>query len=149
MCNGRDDDCDLEIDEEGCACDRVTNGASVYLLCTTGATHADASADCVAAGYHLVYVADAGEQDFVWGQARARIVNDWWIGMTDSATEGRYLWLDGTVVWEAGSAAGYAHFRDGDPGANDGEDCIEMDGPSDGMWADGTCDQIQPYICEL
>ena len=149
VCNGRDDDCDGAIDEEGCSCDRVVDGSSVYLFCASGESFDTANSNCTSWGYHVVYVNSAAEQSFVWGEARSRGVVDWWIGMTDTATEGRYLWLDGTVVWADGAAVSYHSFRGGDPGANSDEDCIEMDGPTEGMWADGTCTQIQPYVCEL
>ncbi len=149
VCNGRDDDCDDEIDEEGCSCDRVVDGTSVYLFCAGGESFDTANSNCTSWGYHLVYVNSAAEQSFVWGQARARGVVDWWIGMTDTATEGRYLWLDGAVVWESGAAVSFHSFRDGDPGTHGDEDCIEMDGPTEGMWADGACTQVQPYVCEL
>jgi hypothetical protein len=147
VCNGADDDCDLEIDEAGCDCERELFGGHVYLFCTSGRSFADAETDCADWGYHLVFIESADEQGFVWSRASGRIVTDWWLGLSDRTTEGRYEWTDGTVVWEGGAVASYHAFRGGSPDDTSGENCFELDSAA-GEWGGAGCSQAQPYVCE-
>jgi len=70
---------------------------NLYYLSSGTATWADAEAACVAAGGHLVAINDAGENSFVRALypdlafANPRM----WIGLTDEATEGTFVWTNG------------------------------------------------------
>ncbi len=145
-CNAVDDDCDSEIDEDGCDCDRELHDGHVYLFCTGGRTFDQSTSDCASWGYHMIFIDDGAEQTFAWDAASRRIAGDWWIGLSDLTVEDRYEWLDGTVVWDGGPLR-YHAFRGGAPDDTSTEDCFEMD-VSGGVWAGATCSQFQPFVCE-
>merc|ERR1712018_961468 len=64
----------------------------------------------------------------------------YWIGLSDLAQEGRYLWDDGTV-------ATYFSWASGEPNDADGSsDCIHMDYSSKGRgWTDSGCFSYNIY----
>ncbi|XP_024859246.2 C-type lectin domain family 4 member F-like [Kryptolebias marmoratus] len=79
-------------------------------------------------------------------------VDFFWIGLTDSETEGRWLWVDGSPLneslsfwspWEPDD------WRDENPS---GEDCVRMGRirPAHDMiyWFDKSCDARHQSICE-
>jgi len=72
-----------------------------------------------------------------------------WIGFTDAAQEGNFIWLDGAPVnytnWNSGepndlhpSCCNTPFFPCSDIRCNDGEDCVQM--YSSGLWNDLGCD---------
>lgn len=68
---------------------------------------------------------------------------DVWLGATDVAAEGTYLWPDGTPLT-------FANFRAGEPnnGAGNGaENCLVIEGGKGGTWDDRPCGQSLPYVC--
>ena len=73
-------------------------------------------------------------------QPHESITNSW-IGFTDEATEGDWVWTTGEDVV-------YTNWAAGEPNdSNDGEDCAEMWGQ--GAWNDLTCDWERPFIMEV
>ncbi len=108
------------------------NGHS-YLLTPTGMTWGDAEAYAQSLGGHLVTINDAAEQAWVqqWFSAY-----DPWIGLTDQAVEG-------TWVWSSGQAASYTHWAGGQPNNWDDWWGGEADYGlllTDGTWADYRAD---------
>lgn len=61
---------------------------------------------------------------------------------------GRYEWVDGTVLWSGGVAAGYHDFRGGAPDDDPSQACIQLDLGSGGQWADHPCSDATPFVCE-
>ncbi|MEJ7600998.1 MAG: lectin-like protein [Kofleriaceae bacterium] len=114
----------------------------------TPATYADAAAACVAFGSQLAIV-NTSERD-----ALARTLagaTDLFIGLTDQATEGAFVWSDGTAV-------GYTNFYLNEPNDGSGvypEDCIVINGVRGGQWDDRRCAPdpatgaggVFPYLC--
>ena len=139
-CNGVDDDCDGTVDESGCPCDVGTHADHVYLACTgESRSFGEAQSFCASLGYDLVVIEDAAENEAV----RLRIDNDSWIGLHDRATEGDYVWVDGTTP-------GYLNWRPGDAPRGTSQptyDCVEMD-PTTGEWLDVGCGGGRPFVCE-
>jgi CD209 antigen len=145
-CNGQDDDGDAQIDElAGCPCDLLARNGRAYLLCREGRPWAGAQDFCESVGYTLVSVDDAGEDGFIYGEMRARGLGDTWIGLSDQAAEGQWVWTDG-------NAPVYAHWDQGEPndGGRNGEDCalIMTAENRTSEWDDRPCEGARPFVCE-
>ncbi|CAG0905288.1 unnamed protein product, partial [Cyprideis torosa] len=99
---------------------------------------------CRADGFDLVTIESSAENTFVFG-----LLSDAaWIGLNDIDTEGTYVWSDG-------SQSGYTNWDDAQPNNWLNQDCIFMNGPSDGgKWGDHACippidEPIPGYVCAL
>ena len=139
LCNGADDDCDGQIDEEGCACDTATGAGSTWQVCLSPASWLDARDACWGSGYELASIADADEQDAMYALTDPHGI-DFWFGLQDQALEGAFGWDDGTALT-------YTNWRIGEPNNSGGlEDCAEME-PT-GLWDDQDCVRPEAYVCE-
>ncbi|MGD2250120.1 MAG: lectin-like protein [Candidatus Methanofastidiosia archaeon] len=112
-----------------------------YEFIETKKSWADAKADCEARGGHLVTITSSAENDFVSNLAGSNTI---WIGLTDEATEGTWLWVTGESVV-------YTNWNSGEPNNyGSGEDYGEM--TSNGTWNDNGPPQFpnetRYYICE-
>jgi len=155
-CDGIDNNCDGTIDEgTTCAttgCTRAERGGHAYLMCDPaggGLTFNAAKAACEANGYHLVVIDDNAEN--TWLRDQVSRSGDWWLGLTDTATEGTYVWLDGTRACPAGKVDGppYCHWRGGRPNGGTGENCVRMEADQgSGEWNDLSCGSTLAYMCE-
>ncbi|MBP7126387.1 C-type lectin domain-containing protein [Myxococcota bacterium] len=157
-CNGRDDNCDGQIDETGCpqACTRKTWQNHVYLFCNTKARWTVARDTCAGWNYHLVKIENAAENTFVTDTAYSVSTEPWWIGLNDLGREGTYVWADG-------SAASW--FQWGPDQPNNGglwpnnQDCVLVLEPAWGRdgrayWNDAECGtdgnrgDMYRFVCE-
>jgi hypothetical protein len=156
VCDGNDGDCDGSIDEEGgpsggpCPCTWDELGGHAYLFCTGAYTWAEANEECESLGYHLAKIETEDEDDWLWDRAEDHhpSENDWWLGLTDTATEGSFVWTDGTAVT-------YEGWADDEPNdANDGpgglrEDCGQLSQAAGGNWNDLDCGAFYlGFLCE-
>jgi hypothetical protein len=123
-----------------------------YAPTDSGATYAAAITECTGrgAGWQLVEIGSAAENGFV---TRLTGTGEFWIGASDRATEGTFVWDgSGTTFWTGGatgSATGgaYTNFAAGEP--NDGNansDCLRM--IMGGSWRDTDCVMEFPAVCE-
>jgi hypothetical protein len=109
-------------------------GGQCFVLFAGPKTRAIAELDCVALGGHLATVKTAASNAIV--SALVSTTPSAFLGGTDAATEGAYVWPDGT-------AATYTNWRTGEP--NNGnmggyeEDCIVIQGLLAGVWDDRPC----------
>jgi hypothetical protein len=140
-CNGIDDDCSGAIDDGGvCPCDVVEDGVQSWQLCTDAVTWSNASTACRSQGWTLATIDDASEDAFLRAEIAAYSSGYyWWIGYTDGATEGSWLWTDG-------SGSTYTNWGAGEPNDLDGEDCGTF--TYSGAWNDWECTNSTTYICE-
>ena len=121
-------------------CDVAAYEGRAYLFCGWEETHDAARAACAAFGYQLFSANDGCENAFAIETFTTRYPRyRWWLGLTDTAEEG--VW-----VWEDGSPADYGDWWFGEPNDADGEDCAEY--RPDGFWNDNDCATRNRFICE-
>ena len=143
-CNGRDDDCDGEIDEDaGCPCAREVRGGRTDLFCDARRSWVGAQVACASVGYALAAIGTAAEDAQVYAGMSARGFGDTWIGLNDATTEGTWRWADGAPV-------GYTHWDEGEPNDGGGEDCgvIMTASGRTTEWDDRSCSSERPSVCE-
>jgi hypothetical protein len=120
-----------------------------YYACPTARTWSDARSRCqLQLLGDLLHVDAAAENGFARSLAGTANV---WIGATDAAVEGSWLWSnDGTQFWlgaSGGSASAYAQWNGGEPNNQNNEDCAEM--YASGAWNDAVCTLTRGFICEV
>ncbi len=110
------------------------NGHAYYLLGESTWTNSETQA--IALGGHLATVNDAAENQWVLDTlVSGHAVSELWIGLTDSAVEGTWEWVDGDL-------SVYRNFRSGEPNGDvrgwEGCDYGSMyaDGAYAGQWND-------------
>jgi hypothetical protein len=152
VCNGLDDDCDGQVDEDG-ACPEDCQGFALkgrgYMYCAVEVAQATALARCSAQGMRLAWIETAEEN----AQIVANIVaaplprpdDDaellTYIGGSDAASEGVWRWVgtdsipDGVQFWQGTSAdtggqavgGAFANWAPTEPNDTDGnEDCAAL-----------------------
>jgi len=132
--DGIDQDCsgaaDDSLDCPDCIPTELATGS--YLICPNRRTWVEAVEHCADDGATLVQIDSA---------AQSVVSQDWWLGLNDRETEGRFVWFDGTVPT-------YTNWRASEPNnAAGGEDCGQFyRGP---QWNDIPCTTRQGVICEL
>ncbi len=134
----------------GCTCD--TFGGHQYLLCTNEISRSDAKAQCAAAGMRLIKVEGTQENDWLRFTFSARgmfaLGNEplVWLGGTDAATSGDWLWPDGQLFWSNGAVPGvYENWALREPRGQD--NCMGM--IDDGTWRRRACNSANVvHACE-
>ncbi|XP_055522194.1 asialoglycoprotein receptor 2-like [Leucoraja erinacea] len=110
-----------------------------YHFSSTKSTWEEAKRYCALADAQLVVINDAEEQRFL--EKLCHVIR--WIGLSDSASEGDWRWVDGTdyrfnlKFWAAGELHGQRGFE---------EDCAALS--DDGLWRDWPCSAKHYVICE-
>jgi len=113
------------------------NSACFWLDRNQTYTWHDALSACSERGLHLASVHSQLEQDFIWGLSYGKHL---WIGVNDLASEGNFVWSDG-------SAVDYTNWRSGQPDGDDSWNCGHMESGYDGEWADYTCSNTYGVVC--
>ncbi len=106
----------------------------------------------------LVHINDEAEN--IWVSANVRAItgdggdNNLWLGATDEATEGTWLWVDNNAVFfqGTGTAGGpvgglYENFNGAEPNDSGGEDYCEMS--TGGGWNDNAIDEARWGLAEF
>ncbi|XP_033628985.1 uncharacterized protein LOC117291426 [Asterias rubens] len=125
--------------------------------CTTGFVYVDgacfkfgrqllsweeARADCrLTPGANLAIIDNESELNMVLNLTGG---SDWWIGLNDRSTEGRFRWTDCSDLnqWQSDQWA------DGQPdNRTDNEDCGQL--LESGRWNDWDCNRPVQYICKI
>ncbi|KAH0629615.1 hypothetical protein JD844_011826 [Phrynosoma platyrhinos] len=92
---------------------------------------------CAAANSHLIIINSKREQDFVVPKIKQTTV---WLGLSDTKTEGTWLWVDGSLQ-------GLKYWKHGEPNnTGDNEDCAVL--YREGKWNDIPCDREVHFVCE-
>lgn len=145
-CDQDDDDCDGVWDNDPmcphCVIKPMPMNMGDAAFCFVGLPWAEAEADCVDQGGHLVSIHGNTVQTFVQTEAFAILDGDWWTGLSDRLVEGTFVWSDGTPV-------NYMNWADGEPNNAGNEDCANVTPWVGGRWNDLPCEQARPYVCRL
>jgi len=148
---GRDASVDAAVDAAPCtggdAAMRSPTGACFFVF-NQQVTYVDARSGCAASGAHLAILRSAQDAQV----ARTLVgANTAFLGLTDQATEGTFVWSDGSSLI-------YTDWYPGEP--NDGggaypEDCAVISGARAGQWDDRPCEPITnvggglySYLCQ-
>jgi hypothetical protein len=143
---------DVGIDARPCTGGdaNAMDGTSCLVYFKGPAHHDDAKAACIAMSAHMVKIENATTNGAV---AKLAAGTDTFIGATDVAVEGTFVWDDGTPVV-------YQNFRTGEPSNGAGqyqEDCLVIEGSKtpDDTWDDRPCAPVPnvgggnyAYMCQ-
>jgi len=158
FCDGLDNDCNGSIDDRGCpdGCVGIARDGVGYLLCygpNQQRTWLDSETQCTNRNMHLARIDDAQLNSWIRAQALAvNFTGIIWIGASDSASEGNWIWTDGTQFWR-GLANGQpvnGLFNDwdmGEPNSAGVEDCAAMWLNTE-AWHDAPCTNTDAFICQ-
>uniref|UniRef100_A0A8P4K6E4 C-type lectin domain-containing protein n=1 Tax=Dicentrarchus labrax TaxID=13489 RepID=A0A8P4K6E4_DICLA len=111
---------------------------SVYYISSIKKTWNASRDDCLKKGADLMIINSEEEQVY------RNILDNMWIGLTDSETEGTWKWVDGTPLTTS-------YWMDGEPYNYDlkEEDCVEVkQHEKKNSWNDKPCDLPNFWICE-
>ena len=120
-----------------------TYNGNVYMVFDENMTWIEASKICEAAGGHLATVTSAKENEFVQTLCLKGNSNQYYLGSTDTYTEGIWSWVNGESFV-------YNNWSDGEPNsANRSESYLAMYSES-GKWSDETdCSMSDVgFVCE-
>lgn len=133
FCNAIDDDCSGLPDDGGsCPCTPIWQGTTPYLSCLSG-TGSEADALCAQYGYHAAIITLSDTQNWLLEHGRVG-----WVGLSDQAVEGVYVWADGQPL-------GIGFWAPGQPDDPGREDCTLLSAEG---WSDEDCSQTSTIICE-
>ena len=91
-------------------------------------------------------IESADKQNFIYEEFLAGTGSkDYWIGLTDSETEGNWKWANGATL------TGYNNWASNQPNDYRGQDCAAITGETQnsGKWHDVSCYFNKGFICEL
>ncbi|XP_053103384.1 collectin-12 isoform X1 [Hemicordylus capensis] len=132
----------LQSEANGCPVYWKNFSDNCYYFSSERAIFEDAKVFCEEKSSHLVFINSKEEQQWLKKQVIAK--GSFWIGLTDSAKEDEWRWLDGTlpeyVNWSAGQPDNWQH------GHGPGEDCAGL--IHAGLWNDFHCEDVNNFICE-
>ncbi|XP_069032717.1 hepatic lectin-like isoform X2 [Embiotoca jacksoni] len=131
------------------------HGGQCYYFSINKLTWQVSRQECIFEGGDLVKIDSRDEQEFLARRLRDQMMepeDKFWIGLTDSKEEGRWLWVDGSPL-DTSLTFWYKREPDNWNVENpEGEDCVRMgekDGSHDLMcWFDKSCKIPHRRICE-
>ena len=142
--DGIDSDCD------GLDCELIPWNGTDYLYCPHELNYSDARATCVSKGMNALAINSTLERDATFSQADSLGMfalpenpAEIWLGLDDIATNGVYLWADG-------SAPSFFDWNVGQPDGLSSQACnviVDYSSPP-GRWHDSYCGRLNPFVCE-
>ncbi|XP_061074154.1 C-type lectin domain family 10 member A-like isoform X2 [Conger conger] len=116
-----------------------------YYFSTERKSWMDGRSDCIKQGADLVVIKSEEEQEFI-----TKYTRDYnWIGLSDSETEGTWLWVDGSPLqrgfWRNGQPDD--HFWFDSRTQYQDADCV-VTVPGESAWMDTHCYSYRRFICE-
>lgn len=143
VCDGRDNDCDGQIDEVLCPCDEKEIGGTTFLFCDSAIAWTSARDECGERGGRLAIFDSLMASEAAFAHARQLgEERSWYVGASDRDEEGS--WTDVT-----GETIDLELFAEGEPDDFGGEHCAALASYAGGYWEDVRCGTLLPYICEV
>ena len=142
LCDDLDNDCDGNVDN---TLDCYSTGwwDSTHLAVNAYLTWSEAAAVCASADMSLVVVSSSAENEILLDIGWYWLGTASWIGLNDIAVEG-------TWVYEDGSAPAFTRWYPGEPNNSGNEDCTGVNFGDWGYWNDYSCEGTAlPFVCEL
>jgi hypothetical protein len=143
------------VSSADCSCEFF--GGHSYRFCKTGRGFIAAQASCVSQGMRLIRLDSDAENTWAFQTKQTLLMLTTWIGASDIATEGDWRWTDGAAFWSGRGPPAGGHAVAGlynawnlgadEPNQNGDEDCAGYWYMTP-TWADLTCTDNNPYICE-
>jgi hypothetical protein len=135
-------------------CTAATFNGHDYLLCTTVLSQPAAVAECAAHGMRLAKIETSAENQWIpaalLGPGVFDTIDTWiWIGGSDIATEGSWVWPDGTLFYQSGAPvnAAFVSWSPSEPNnAGQNEDCAILHVTF--KWTDNDCSLQHHFVCE-
>lgn len=130
----------------GTQCTKLPYGGGAYLFCPSeNVTWIEAKQLCESIGMRLPQPDTAQEDQFLFANAQAFGIEEAFLGASDQANEGMWIWEDGQQFWQ-GTANGfvfgtqYNHWEPSQPDAfTAAQDCAILSALDDGVWFDRAC----------
>lgn len=124
----------------------IVNGNKIYALYNYTYTFNDAENFCQAIGGHLVSINSEAENNIVKELLYSGLMERYWIGCSDTASEGNWAWTDG-------SSFSYNNWALGEPNGGTYQNYGSIYSPY-GSWTVGTWDDLEAaittgFICEI
>jgi len=144
----------IDQDCDGLDCDAVQDANAYFVVCSTPneprMPWPDADATCVSHGYDaLASILSASELSVV-GNLSTIGGGSMWIGLNDRASEGSWVWQDGSLVSYLNWVGPAAPFPGTEPNGGTNENCLEFIG-SNGLnpmyWNDAPCTLDRGWAC--
>lgn len=134
----------------------VEKDGHLYSLYNEHLTWSQAESRCQQMGGHLVTIKSEEEQALVEDLLKYGVKGGYYIGCSDTATEGTWKWVDTNETFfvgtgSSGTALGYNNWDTGEPNNGSGvEDCGGIYANT-GKWNDypGGTSEIEGFICEI
>ncbi|KAJ8361792.1 hypothetical protein AAFF_G00420490 [Aldrovandia affinis] len=116
--------------------------STCYYFSTGRKSWDDSRSACLKQGADLMIIESKEEQDFIYNHTGTSV---YWIGLSDSETEGIWLWVDGTPLQKD-----KAFWATGEPNDHRSEDCAATGRVrgGGGGWADERCHRLLRSVCE-
>jgi hypothetical protein len=136
-----------DASEDSCPGSRGPNGVC-YVAEPRVSSWSDARASCRQQGadWDLATLRSTAESDFVWALTGYEV----WIGATDEADEGVWMWVGDDApffdVEAADAGVAFPPWNAGEPNNQDDSDCLRM--LATGLWADWQCDDQKGHVCQ-
>jgi hypothetical protein len=132
-----------EVDYWQPDCDAVDG----LLFCRVALTWADARSHCQRLGGDLARLEDAGLNSDAGDGAEDRGIpgsetGRYWIGLSDQASEGTWVWLDDS------EAASWTSWGSSEPHSGTDRNCAQINGAGAGRWQSHNCGDTLPFICQ-
>ncbi|XP_050924467.1 C-type lectin domain family 4 member F isoform X10 [Lates calcarifer] len=131
------------------------HGGQCYYFSTRRSSWEESRSFCQSEGGDLVKIDSREEQSFLEKTLREKMDHDedkFWIGLTDSKTEGEWLWVDDSPLNTSLSFWFNTEPDNWTVEDPDGEDCVRMGWGGRAYylirWFDKSCKASQKYICE-
>ncbi|KAM9607467.1 C-type lectin domain family 3 member A [Trichechus inunguis] len=104
----------------------------------------EANEDCISKGGTLVMPRNSDEINALrdYGKKSLPGVNDFWLGINDMVTEGKFLDVNGVAI-------SFLNWDHAQPSGGTRENCVLFSQSAQGKWSDEVCRSSKRYICEF